>query len=147
MGFSLVKDKDIITKGITLLTAFGISFANYAPIPVILLFLIGIVSWKTDKRETRWNLTSIIILVFYFFSILSSLSAELPIKEISRTTFEIRLTFLLFSLAFLFSNFTHASVGEMLKWFAIEPILPPCLSSSYISGRYVSISTTFPILI
>ena len=119
MDFSLVKDKDIITKGITLLTAFGISFANYAPIPVILLFLIGIVSWKTDKRETRWNLTSIIILVFYFFSILSSLSAELPIKEISRTTFEIRLPFLLFSLAFLFSNFTHASVGEMLKWFAI----------------------------
>lgn len=83
MGFSLVKDKDIITKGITLLTAFGISFANYAPIPVILLFLIGIVSWKTDKRETRWNLTSIIILVFYFFSILSSLCGTSDKRDIT----------------------------------------------------------------
>ncbi len=119
MILSKKKEIETITKSISLLTAFAIPFANYAPIPVILLSLLGIASWFTKKDKKQWNKSSILILSFCLFSIIASLSAGLSFKEISRITFEIRFPLILLSLTFLFSNFTNNSVKEMLKWFAL----------------------------
>lgn len=104
-----------------LLAAFAIPFANFAPVPSIVMSAMCIALYiydfaKGDNKPVL-NYAAFAMLAFYLFSILSSIAYGLS-DMFWRETTEIRLPLLFFSIAFLFST-GRVDVRRLLRWFAM----------------------------